>query len=601
VPISVDELFGIPMIYWIDLSPDGRTLLYSSNASGAAHLYISQTKRGSRPKQITRGNDPIMRGFLSPSGTRVLYLQDKDGNGLHHLFLTSTDGTKTKRITKKPCSTWDACWDPSGNEIARSYVTKKSCGIEVFNVKTGESSILREQKAPLFNVVYSDDGKWIACTEYGGGKDPKNMQVTVLNRNDPRDVINYKFKDGSKETFPSWSPNGKKLAFLSDSNGKNQVVIQDFKGTDHQFLPLKEGEEAHAGFLGQRPFWNAKNDGVYYAVSKHSRTYLCEHRLNGNRVALPFPEGTVWPSKVSKDGKTAVIVHASLSSPDCIFLNRIGSKIVKPLTSRKYKVNLAKLSKPKAVWYESADGLKIHAWYLPAGHGRAPHPAVVWAHGGPMAQTYDAWNPDLQSISQSGFAVLAPNYRGSTGYGAEFRNMNISDLGGGDLEDVVAGAKWLAKQREIDKSKIAIFGRSYGGYMTLIALTKRPEVFAAGVALVPVTDWLELYELDDAALRKSDEELFGGPPEKKGELYRDRSPINFVSNIRAPVLIKAGRNDPSCHIQPIEKFVKRLEEMKRPHKFIVEEKEGHVSGRVDALKRDVTTGVNFLKKTLKVR
>ena len=282
-------------------------------------------------------------------------------------------------------------------------------------------------------------------------------------------------------------------------------------------------------------------------------------------------------------------------------MNKIGSKTVEPLTSRKYKVNLAKLSKPKAVWYESSDGLKIHAWYLPAGHGRAPHPAVVWAHGGPGVQTYDAWPTYLQSISQSGFAVLAPNFRGSTGYGAEFRNMNLSDPGGGDLEDVVAGAKWLAKQREIDKSKIAIFGQSYGGYMTLIALTKRPEVFAAGVALVPVTDWVELYELDDAGLRKSDEELFGGPPEKKGELYHDRSPINFVSNIRVPVLIKAGRNDPGCHIQPIEKFVKRLEEMKRPHEFIVEEKEGHMSGRVDALKRDVTAGVNYLKKTLNVK
>jgi dipeptidyl aminopeptidase/acylaminoacyl peptidase len=179
--------------------------------------------------------------------------------------------------------------------------------------------------------------------------------------------------------------------------------------------------------------------------------------------------------------------------------------------------------------------------------------------------------------------------------------MNLLDLGGGDLEDVVAGAKWLAKQREIDKSKIAIFGRSYGGYMTLIALTKRPEVFAAGVALVPVTDWVELYELDDAAQRKGYGELFGGPPEKKGELYRDRSPINFVSNIRVPVLIKAGRNDPGCYIQPIEKFVKRLEEMKHPHEFIVEEKEGHMSGRVDARKRDVTTGLNYLKKTLNVR
>jgi len=427
------------------------------------------------------------------------------------------------------------------------------------------------------------------------------VQVTVFKRNNPKDVIHFKIKEGSREAVPSWSPDGKKLAFFTDSKGKNQVVIQDFKGSDRYFLPLKKGEEAVDAWQSQRPCWNAKSDAVYYAVSKLSRTRLYKHPLNGERTSLPFPDGTILFFKVSKDGKTVVALHSSLSSPHCIYLHKVGSKTIRPLTSRKYKVNLAKLAKPRSVWYESSDGLKIHAWYLPAGHGPSSRSAVVWAHGGPGSQTYDAWPAYLQSISQSGFAVLAPNFRGSTGYGAEFRNMNLSDPGGGDLEDVVAGAKWLAKRREIDKSKIAIFGQSYGGYMTLMALTKRPEVFTAGVALVPVTDWLELYELDDAALRKSDEELFGGPPEKKGELYRDRSPINFVSNIRAPVLIKAGRNDPGCHIQPIEKFVKRLEEMKRPHEFIVEEKEGHVSGRVDALKRDVATGVNYLKKTLNVK
>jgi Tol biopolymer transport system component len=173
--LSINELFNIPLIYGIDLSSDGRTLLYSSNASGATHLYISKTKHGSKPKQITHGNDPVRFGFLSPSGNQVLYFKDKDGNGLHHLFLTSKDGTKTKRITKKPCRTWAACWDTSGKETARTYSTQKSCGIEVFNVKTGENSVLVEQEAPLFDVVYSRDDKWIACSEYGGGEDPKNM------------------------------------------------------------------------------------------------------------------------------------------------------------------------------------------------------------------------------------------------------------------------------------------------------------------------------------------------------------------------------------------------------------------------------------------
>jgi dipeptidyl aminopeptidase/acylaminoacyl peptidase len=597
MPISIDELFSIPLIYRIDLSSDGRTLLYSSNASGVTHLYISQTKHGSKPKQITHGNDPVMFGFLSPSGNQVLYLKDKDGNALHHLLLTSKDGKKTRQITKNPRRTSGACWDPSGKEIARSFTTQKSCGIEVFNVETGENNVLVEQENPLFDANYSHDGKWIACTEYGGGKDPKNMQVTVLKRNNPKDVIHFKIKEGSREANPSWSPDGKRLAFFTDSKGKNQVVIQDFRGSDRHFLPLKKGEEA---VDWQRPCWSAKSDAVYYAVSKHSRTCLYEHSTNGERTSLPFPDGTILFFKVSKDGKTIVALHSSLSSPHCIHLHKVGSKTVRPLTSRKYKVNLAKLAKPRSVWYESSDGLKIHAWYLPAGHGPFPRPAVVWPHGGPTSQVYDAWPAYLQSISQSGFAVLAPNFRGSTGYGTEFRNMNLCDLGGGDLEDVVAGAKWLAKQRDIDKSKIAVFGHSYGGYMTLIALTKRPDVFAAGVALMPITDWLETYELEDADFHKTDQELFGGPPEKKRELYRDRSPINFISSIRVPVLITAGRNDPACPIQPIEKFVKKLEEMKHPHEFVVAEKEGHMSGRVDSLKKDVTTGVNYLKKALNI-
>jgi dipeptidyl aminopeptidase/acylaminoacyl peptidase len=598
MPISINELFSIPLIYRIDLSADGGTLLYSSNASGVAHLYSSQTKHGSKPKQITHGNDPVIFGFLSPSADHVLYLQDKDGNELHHLFVTSKDGTKTKQITKNPCRTWDACWDPSGKEIARSYTTQKFCGVDVFNVKTCESFVLKEQEAPVFDTRYSNDGKWIACTEYGGGKDPKNMQVMIMKRNDPEDVIRYKFKDGSKEILPSWSPDDKKLAFLSDSKGKNQVVIQDFKGTDRVFLPLKEGEEV---VDMQSPCWAINSNKVYYAVTKQSRARIYEHPLNVERTALPFPDGTILLFKVSKDGKTAIALHSSLSSPHCICLNKIGSKTVESLTPRKYKVNPARLAKPRSVWYKSFDGLRIHAWYLPAGQGRAPQPAVVWPHGGPWGQAYDMWSAYLQSISQSGFAVLAPNFRGSTGYGAEFRNMDLSDPGGGDLEDVVAGANWLAKQHEIDKSKIAIFGASYGGYMTLMALTKRPEVFAAGVALVPVTDWLESYELDDATFRKLDEELFGGSPEKKQELYRDRSPINFVSKIKAPVLITAGRNDPRCPVQPIEKFVKELKKMKHPHEFMVEEKEGHAPGRVDPLKREVAMGINYLKKTLNVQ
>jgi dipeptidyl aminopeptidase/acylaminoacyl peptidase len=594
--ISIRDLFRVPVIYSMDFAPSGGVILYSSNITGIPHLYVQQAKKGSRPKQITKGTDAVMFGFLSPHGDQIIYLQDKDGNELHHLYLTSVKGERRRRISKNAYRTWTGSWHPKGEEFVRSYVSQKCCGLEVFNVKSGESFVLKEQKAPLFEVRYSHNGKWLACTEWGGGKDPKNVQVTVMKRENPEDVINYKLKDGSKEMLPSWASNDKRIAFLSDVKGRNQVVVQEFQGEERRFLSLGKGEEA---IDTQEIGWAPKGDKLYYIVSKRSRTGLYEHPLEGEKTALPFPEGTTSMFKVSKDGKTIAAVHSSMLSPHGIYMYSTVFGTVIPVTSRQYKVNMAKLSKPKSVWCESSDGLKIHAWYLPAGNGTSPHPAVVWPHGGPWWQTFDTWSPYMQSISQSGFAVLAPNFRGSTGYGAKFRNMDLSDPGGGDLEDVVAGAKWLTGQPEISKSKIAIAGGSYGGFMTLIALTKKPKAFAAGAALVPVTDWLEIYKLSDPAFRKFMDELFEGPPKKREKLYRKASPITYVSQIKAPVLIVAGRHDSRCPIQPIEKFVKKLEEMRHPHEFRVQEKEGHGLARVKAGIQEVSIVVKYLRKTLR--
>jgi dipeptidyl aminopeptidase/acylaminoacyl peptidase len=598
MPISISDLFNIPNIWGIDLASDGKTVLYCSDVTGVPHLYLLRTQLGSRPKQITTGNDPVIFGYFSPSGNSVAYLRDKDGNELHHVFLMSKKGKKPTKITKEGYRTFDVGWHPNEAELARVYSTKTSCNIEICDLKTTENLILRQQKTPLLDVKYSHDGKWMACTEYGGGKDPRNNQITVVNRRDPTDTIVFSFKDGSKEILPSWSHDDKKLAFLSDVRGRNQVVVQGFQSKERIFLDLEEGEEAiETAYIG----WAPTNDRVYYIVSKHSRRTFYEHTLDGERTPLPFPKGAVYFGKVSADGKKIVAGHSSISKPPNIYLHEVGSSFATPLIRQKSKINLSDLAKPKSVWYKSTDGLKIHAWYLPAGYARAPHPAIVWPHGGPWYQTNDLWDPYLQSLSQSGFAVLAPNFRGSTGYGAGFRNMDISDPGGGDLEDVVAGAKWLAKQREIDRSKIAISGGSYGGYMTLIALTKKPEIFAAGAAFIPITDWLEMYQLSDALFRRFTEEIFEGPPEKKQKLYRDRSPITYVSQIKAPVLISCGRNDSRCPIQPVSKFVGKLRKMKHPHKFRVEEKEGHGAVRVEAAKREVTTIVKYLKQTLRIR
>jgi dipeptidyl aminopeptidase/acylaminoacyl peptidase len=601
LPIPIEVIFKVPVIDHIDISTDGKVVLYSTNVTGIPQLYRLDVKAGGKPEQITSGNDAVTFGYLSPSGDKILYLKDRDGDELHHLFVASKEGGKVEQITEKACRTFDAAWHPNGEEVVRTYTTKESSGLEICNLKTGENFIFKKQQIPCFAAKYSHDGKWVAYTEYGGGKDPKNTQITAAKRDDPADTISYKFKDGSREQLATWAPNDRKLAFLSDANSKTQVVIQQFPGEEHSFLELKEGEEAvesGARYEEAEIGWSPKGDEVYYAVSKHSRTTIYGHPLNGEKTRLPFPTGTVCLARFSADGKKAVAAHSSMESPYCIYLHEIGSKTATPLTSRDYGANLKELSTPESIWYKSSDGLDIHAWYLPAAKDKPPHPAVVWSHGGPSVQVFDAWNPYLQSISQSGFAVLAPNFRGSSGYGARFLDMKISDVGGGDLEDVVAGAEWLRRRPEVDKSKIAIMGGSYGGFMTLMALTKKPGVFSAGVAIAPVTDWSEMYKSSDNVYRKVLEEIFEGPPDKRGELYRNRSPVTHISQIKAPVLVTCGRKDSRTPIQVVEKFVQKLQELHHPYEFRVQEKEGHGFARTEAAIQEVRTAMEYLKKTL---
>ena len=584
-----------PMYEYFDLTRDGKTLLYSSNRTGNLELYRQRAKPGSKPVQLTKGRDPLDLGLFSPNGRDIVFPKDLDGNETFHMYLLPTEGGRPRKITKTPHRMWGLFdWNPNGKEITRPVAKKESCGLETIDAVTGECFMLKEPTPPISTVTYSHDGEYIAC---GAMTTPKSEEILVIKRDDPSETTTFRVKEDSRDNSPSFSPDDKRLAFVSDAKGVRQVVVQDLQGQSRQLLSLAAGEEVMGG-----PVWGPHADRVFYIVSKHSRSVVREHKLTQKRgTDLPFPEGTVAYIRVSSDGSVAAL-HSSLIAPPAIYLRKKDAKSAVALTSQRHGFDLSKLAAPRSVWYKSYDGRRIHAWYLPSASKARQSPAVVWVHGGPTWQVFDDWifADFFHSLSLSGFAVIAPNYRGSTGYGAEFRKLNIGDLGGGELEDVVYAAEWLRKSKGIQCQKIAIAGFSYGGYMTLIALTTKPAVFAAGFAGVPVTDWIELREFEDAAFLANDEELWGGSVAQKEDLLRSRSPITHISKIKAPVLIQAGKKDARCAIQPILKFVKRLKEMDHPHEFILDNKAGHISTRCDWREnaRQVKRMIDFLNKNM---
>ena len=202
---------------------------------------------------------------------------------------------------------------------------------------------------------------------------------------------------------------------------------------------------------------------------------------------------------------------------------------------------------PFLVHYPSRDGKwTISALvYVPYNMARSgQNAAVVYVHGGPASQSVNSFSRIIQHMVNQGYMVIAPNYRGSTGYGKEFLHANLFDMGGGDLQDVLAAADWIKQTGYLDPKKLVLMGGSYGGYLTMMGVTKAPDVWAAGVPIVPFVNWFTEIANEDPVLQQSDLATMGDP-EKNKDLFHDRSPIFFVDQIKAPLLLLAGGNDPA--------------------------------------------------------
>jgi len=219
---------------------------------------------------------------------------------------------------------------------------------------------------------------------------------------------------------------------------------------------------------------------------------------------------------------------------------------------------------------------------------------VMYLHGGPTATQGDWWYPEIPAVAIAGFHVFAPNFRGSDGFGKDFRDLNIGDLGGGDLQDVRYSARYAMQVIKTDH-RLALFGGSYGGYLTLQGLVTQPDEWAGGVAIAPTTDWKEDYSLSDSHYRKFCSHFFGGTPAEKSDLYSDRSPITHLKRLTRPLLILHGENDMITSLEPVKKFSAEAEKLGLPVQLAITRDEGHGSLHNMNAIRDITLALEHLR------
>jgi dipeptidyl aminopeptidase/acylaminoacyl peptidase len=337
------------------------------------------------------------------------------------------------------------------------------------------------------------------------------------------------------------SADGRLVALtIENQDGLKQAAILDV-ATGRTRLVLPTAWEQWSGRFspdGRTLLVVSNIDGrdVVYAYDLHS------HRARN----LGLPEGTntgsVGLPAYSPQGDVLLFPHQTGSTPKEYWVSDRSSRSARLVTNFG---SLPSANLPTSVvHYRSGDGTMISAllwtpFNLPR-DGKAA--GVVFAHGGPVGQTSDSYNNIATALASRGYFVLAPNPRGSSGYGRAFMEANRRDLGGGDLEDEVAGARFLVATGYVSAARIGITGGSYGGYMTLIALAKTPDVWAAGVEEYGIVNWRTMYEHGSPALRFYQAGLIGTPSEDP-KVYDATSPLTYLGQVKAPLLVIQGEND----------------------------------------------------------
>jgi dipeptidyl aminopeptidase/acylaminoacyl peptidase len=507
-------------------SPDGKRIAYASQggiwvvsaSGGSPHRLTNAPAGGGDPRQAT---DRTPR--WSPDGRWVLFQSGR--RGINSLLVVSADGNTTSFLTSAKEEAENGRWSPSGDEIA--YVTRE-----------------KEYFSGRINLL-----KFDAHTGQSAG-DPITLYTAPVDRG-----------GGWAIRSAVWSPDGKTLATVLQNSGWNHVYLLSPKGgepkqiTDGAFEdddPTFSPDGKSISFISNRGLLEANNLWVISASGGEA----CQ-------VARFDTPGIVSDPQWAPDNKSIYFHHQSpLETTDLLVQNLSSSATPKYLTHTTPKNFSVAAQVPERVTWQSKDGKEI-AGLLYTPHGAKPGaklPAVVWVHGGPEGQDdfrADTW---AQYLAQSGYLVLEPNYRGSNGYGEVFRNLNVEDSNGGEVEDVATGAQYLITRGLADPARLAIGGGSHGGTMTAYMVVHYPDLFAAAIELYGVVDRQLFVERTNPPSSVRWMMKMGGAPTEKPEVYRRANVLLQVDKVKTPLLVMHGEDDPQVPPANSALFVKALRE-----------------------------------------
>ncbi len=579
---SFERYLNARMAYGASFSPDGQRLAFLTNITGMAEVWSIPidmvTETPAWPEQLTFVGDRVGGASYSPVEDSLLVSADTGGSEHMQLYLLSGDGANLTPLTARPESIYQfGGWSPDGARFAFASNERDARYFDVYEraLESGETRLLLQQDGTNYAVGYSPDGRFVLVSRWHSNV---NMQLLLLDTltGEARPLTPDVVEGQAVHHSAQWSAAGNGLYLVSD------------RGRQFSSLAWLDLATTEMTYLRDDP-WDVQSlslsrDGRRMAFALNVDGYSTLHLFDVSEgwearralVAPPLPKGVVVELQWSKDGERLAITYMSPAETADIWLWDARDERLRQATrSAMGGIPRTAFVEPVLVRYSSFDGRQIPAFlFLPRDREGHNLPVVIIVHGGPEGQSRPLFEPVTQYLVARGYAVLAPNVRGSTGYGYEYQSLDDVRLRMDSVADLQHAALWLMESGIADPERIAVMGGSYGGFMVLSAITTYPHLWAAAIDIVGIANFVTFLENTGPWRRKFRESEYGSL-ENDREFLESISPINHVHDITAPLFVIHGANDPRVPIGEAEQIVAALRERNVPVEYMRFEDEGH--------------------------
>lgn len=632
---AVDSLIATRTFKEVAISPDGSKVAWSiallgpDNApSGKYAVYVADLKSpDSAPKRVTAGagGDYAEHDISwSPDSARLAFLSDRDKPGQLELYVADAGGWQARRMTNLVGFLSGPQWSPDGTRLALLFTenavrtagptqpTAADAGVVEEHVYEQRLAVVdlasqgvRQLSPPdlyVYEYDWSPDGKTFAATAAHGSGDDNWFVAQLYTVDASTGEMKSILKPSTQIAEPRFSPDGRQIAFiggLMSDEGNTGGDIYLIPAAGGEARDLTPGMKASASWLAWQP---APNQILFTELVKGLSGVATLDTATGKVTTLwtgpeTFTKESVVSLSVSRDRRTTAVVRHSFARPPEVWAGAVGAW--KQLTRVNEDLRPAWGEAKSLEW--RSDDFDVQGWLLyPQNFDPArKYPLVVVVHGGPASQLTPRWGSGLGlplSLATNGYFLFFPNPRGSYGQGEAFTRANVKDFGHGDLRDVMRGLDEALKSAPVDAGRLGITGWSYGGFMTMWAVTQTNR-FRAAIAGAGIANWQSYYgenQIDQWMIP-----YFGASVYDDPAVYARSAPINFIKNTRTPTLVMVGDRDAECPAPQSYEFWHALKTLGVETQLVIYAGEGHAISQTEHRRDILRRAADWFDRRLK--